>query len=475
MNNKKSVLAVALAIVIGVAVFFGFRQAPMQYRTDHGLCRVTPQAVCDRAAWSVESRKTAESAAVAGDDIHLGFIEFDDQGQLWDRGRADEVLGAVRALAAQRPVSIVVFAHGWNHNASVDDSNVLSFRQMLRDLFDAEARFAQLANRSQDRAIVGIYLGWRGKSATGPFQYPTFWARKTTAQRVGNDGAFEILYRLSAIRNGGVQPARNRLVMVGHSFGGALMFTATAHALTGSLEDMSIGRGKRFADLVVIINPAIEAQRFESLFRRSRELEPSLRGQMPLMVVITSAGDLATKVAFPLGRWFATLFNSYRPAQAPTGSSGLMLDEAAADRTAVGHYAPYLTHVLAPCVAESAMAALQSCSPQTTPVASTHDFNDPQYLQAVRSTATAWKKDREAANWHIQFPTAVLLHAAGPVNGPVMNVITHQSLILGHNGIWGSPVMLFVRDLIAVDHLVDRSVEPTAAAEPTAAVSSQPH
>src|SRR5258708_4776063 len=78
---------------------------------------------------------------------------------------------------------------------------------------------------------------------------------------------------------------------------------------------------------------AIEAQRFESLFRRSRELEPSLRGQLPLILVITSAGDLATKVAFPLGRWFATLFNSYRPAQAPTGSSGLMLDEAAADRT----------------------------------------------------------------------------------------------------------------------------------------------
>jgi hypothetical protein len=46
---------------------------------------------------------------------------------------------------------------------------------------------------------------------------------------------------------------------------------------------------------VVIINAAIEAQRFESLLRRSRELEVRLRGQIPVIVAIPSAGDLATK------------------------------------------------------------------------------------------------------------------------------------------------------------------------------------
>jgi pimeloyl-ACP methyl ester carboxylesterase len=456
MKNNRFVLAIPLAIVLVAGIVIAFRQAPTQYRTDDAPCRISEQAACDYAYWFLENRQIAESGDA--DDIYLGFVEFDDQGQMWDRAQANEVLEAVRALAAQRPVSIVVFGHGWNHNASATDSNVLSFRQVLRELFDAEVSFARLANRPSERAIVGIYLGWRGKSATGPLQYPTFWARKATAHRVGSDGAFEILYRLSTIRNGGVRPTRNRLVLVGHSFGGALMFTATAHALTASLEDLNAGGVKRFADLVVIINAAIEAQRFESLLRRSRELEVSLRGQSPVIVAITSAGDIATKWAFPLGRRFGTLFASYRPAQASTDGLGLPMDEAAADRTAVGHYKPYLTHVLAPCVASDAFAALESCPPREHEgPGGAHDFTSPAYLQAMRSTALAWKRQREMASWHIEFPTAVLHHSAGPANGPVMNITTHQSLIAGHNEIWESPLMLFVRDLIAINHFADRS------------------
>jgi hypothetical protein len=38
-----------------------------------------------------------------------------------------------------------------------------------------------------------------------------------------------------------------------------------------------------------------------------------------------------------------------------------------------------------------------------------------------------------------------------------MNIITHQSLIVGHNDIRESPLMLFVRDLIAINHFADRS------------------
>ncbi len=464
MKKKSAVTFCVVAVLVGLV--FLFRQPPMQYRTDDRPCHLTAQETCDHASWSVESRPIAglPATSAAADDLYLGFLEFDDQGQMFNRPQGNKVLDTVQALAAQRAITIVVFAHGWNHNASAEDTNVQGFHKMLRELFDAEGQFAQPSKRAPERAIVGIYLGWRGKSATGPMQYPTFWARKATAQRVGNDGAFEVLYRLNHIRNTGAAPVRNRLVLVGHSFGGALIFTATAHALSASLEDLSSGPDKPFADLVVIINAAIEAQRFENLLRRARELEGSLKDKKPLMIALTSSQDMATKWAFPAGRRVATLFESYRPGPSPDASA-LGGNEAAADRTALGHYRPYVTHVLAPCKTGEAFAALRDCPPSSAGVGESRNLSDKDYMSAMISAANDWKSTRKAQGWSIQFPTAVLLHAAGPVDGPVMNITTHPSLSSGHNDIWQSPLMLFVRDLIAINHFVDRPAnQPTASA-----------
>jgi hypothetical protein len=449
MNHKKKWIALAALVAIATGAF-ALRNPPGQFRPDIAVCRIAANSACNTAMATVRERQAGASLA---DDIHLLFVEFDDQGQMWDPAGVSKALDDLKVLAAQRPVSIITFAHGWNHNASSDDSNVRSFEQMLGQVFDAEAQFSN-AGEKPERAIVGVYLGWRGKSFTGPMQFPTFWARKAVAHRVGNEGAFEILTRLSAIRNAGIAPLRNRLVMVGHSFGGALMFSAASHSLTASLEDLSAGKQTRFADLVVIINAAIEAQRFENLLRRSRELEATLRGQPPVFVAITSTDDLATKWAFPLGRVFSTMFSSYRPVQASIPGSNLKRDEANADRTAVGHYPPYMTHVLSSCEATVAFASLEPCKQEFQ--GRVNDAATPEYLQAMRATAEAWKTQRNAPAWHIAFPSALLYHAAGPNDGPVMNVVASGALIKDHSEIWESPIMLFVRDLIAINHFVSR-------------------
>jgi hypothetical protein len=463
MKNKKMWISLIVAAAISILAII-LRVAPQQFRPDAALCRISAESDCRTAMMTVEQRRAGPAPGVI-DDIHLLFIEFDDQGQMWNPAQVSKALDSLKALAAQRPVSVVVFAHGWNHDASADDGNARSFRDMLGQVFDAEAQFAQQAGRTPERAIVGVYLGWRGKSFTGPLQYPTFWARKAVAHRVGNEGAFEILSRLSAIRNGGIRPARNRLVLVGHSFGGALVFSATMHSLTESLEELSDGKRARFADLVVIINAAIEAQRFESLLRRSRELEASLRGQAPVFVAITSSNDMATKLAFPLGRRFSTVLASYRPSQKSGDGTQLIVDEARADRTAIGHYKPYVTHVLSACDAGSAIAALDPCEQEFQGRVS--DAGSAAYMQAMRATAFSWNTDRTAPSWRIAFPSSLLYHAAGPVDGPVMNIVTHKSLIVGHAEIWESPIMLFVRDLIAINHFANARETGAASAEPT--------
>ena len=67
----------------------------------------------------------------------LAFIEFDDQGELWSPAQVSRALDVIQAANIARDGAIVVvFVHGWNHNASLSEEtskhgNVLGFRRML--------------------------------------------------------------------------------------------------------------------------------------------------------------------------------------------------------------------------------------------------------------------------------------------------------------------------------------------------------
>lgn len=70
-----------------------------------------------------------------------------------------------------------------------------------------------------------------------------------------------------------------------------------------------------FADLVVLINPALEAARYATLSEMPNERRRYFESQLPVLAVLTSEDDDATGLAFPLGRWFSTLFETERDAQ----------------------------------------------------------------------------------------------------------------------------------------------------------------
>src|SRR5262249_7754041 len=92
-----------------------------------------------------------------------------------------------------------------------------------------------------------------------------------------------------------------------------------------------------FGDLVVLVNPAFEAARFQVLYRLTTNHPPYLTNQSVNLAIFTSKTDDATKVAFPIGRWFSTFWERNRD-----GTQGK------ANRTAVGHFRPMLTHDLRP-------------------------------------------------------------------------------------------------------------------------------
>jgi hypothetical protein len=88
----------------------------------------------------------------------LAFVEFTERGNVFDRDRMHAVLNHVDMLAKQPDgVLVVVFTHGWKHNASPTDANLGSFREWL----DRIARL-EVTKGQRNRRVMGIYIGWRG-------------------------------------------------------------------------------------------------------------------------------------------------------------------------------------------------------------------------------------------------------------------------------------------------------------------------
>ena len=61
----------------------------------------------------------------------LRIIQADDFGTLWDVAVANKALNDIKASAHQTNTLVVLFIHGWHHNADAEDGNLKDFRQRL--------------------------------------------------------------------------------------------------------------------------------------------------------------------------------------------------------------------------------------------------------------------------------------------------------------------------------------------------------
>ncbi len=398
--------------------------APIKaYRTvlppDSGLCVAqNSPAECPQDAFYL-----ARPPLSAGpeDDIPIGIIEFDDQGALQSRRFKEEIMTKIRDLTAEHGTLTVVFAHGWLNNAAPDNGNLENFQKMLIRIAQDDRKICE-KHGCAGRRVVGVYLAWRGLSATvQPFRALSFWNRKSRAHRVGQDGATEILTELGKIKaGGGDMKSKNRLILVGHSFGGALIYSATQQLL---MKDAAYQPGaersvlRTAANLVILVNPAFEAARFTSLHEKSLGLRfpPT---QSPILAVFTSETDRATRTAFPLGRWLSSLFTKYNPSRP---------DQARLNRTALGHYGDYQTHRLSLGAGELASPVESIC---------------------------AWKAfEKGAQNWDLGRVVLERKGSPGPRQhmNPYYNVAVDDAIISGHSGIWEPEYFMeFIYRFVAV-------------------------
>lgn len=245
----------------------------------------------------------------------LAFIEFDDQGEMWSPVQLARALARIEeANQHERGAVVVVFVHGWQHNASPEDGNVKSFTQVLAQLVEMEQQSAG----GDPRPVVGIYLGWRGKTGAIPgLRMLTFWGRANTARRIAGTSATEAIY--SALVKAKSNP-RSKTIVIGHSFGGQIVELALTQALVGTLLASQEREIPFPADLVLLINPAaksLQAKQFVDMLQRNRiKLYRTDRAgntyPRPLVVSVTSDTDVATRLAFPAGLVLSSFTKKFR-------------------------------------------------------------------------------------------------------------------------------------------------------------------
>ncbi len=402
------------------------------YRNNFLLCQANEE--------DCSSSSVIHHAQSSAREFYLGFTEFDDQGQVYARNQLESLIQTYTELAGDEDIILSVFVHGWHHTAKAGDTNIESYQKLLGDIAANENAMAPLLNR-KPRKVLGVYLGWRGESLTTPvIHHLTFWDRKKVAHEVGLQGVTEVLIKLEQIVN--VQNTRtplhdSRMISIGHSFGGAVLFTSLQQLMVDRFFDSQPGKSfqgdaRGFGDLVLLINPAFEAMRYSTLFDIAQDhCRRYFSSQMPRMLILTSEGDDATGTAFPAGRFFSTLFESHKHLSRYECVNGKprtrKIRESSADRIAVGHFTPFHSHLMKP----------------------QNKITTGDTMAQLLKLQLQWQAQEEKST--LDFSSVKLTHLGitTPFN-PYLNVYVDKKIIPDHNNIWGESVIQFIQEMVLV-------------------------
>ncbi|MFZ6648460.1 hypothetical protein ACO0LO_22240 [Undibacterium sp. TJN25] len=368
-----------------------------EIRTHHGSGEDTP--IIDalnpsNGCGNVGSTATTRANSIEDyKDYWAGYTEFDDEGWLYNAGGQPSQMEVVQKrlkrelndpVFAETDFLIVAFVHGWHHNAHDNDCNVHEFRAMLKIANDQYAAATRLDTKIRHRRIIGVYAAWRGESIDSEIlSVTTVIDRRNAAERVAKGDVRELFAQLRKLQIGESQKPnsrsdRMRTVVVGHSFGGLIAFHGLSPAVLNELtltkpeegaagckptisrpsaiilrkdrieksESLSLEHDKTppvFPDMLILINPAFEATRFEALHTLMKPSDGCRYPEdRPKVVVLTADNDSATGPIFTLGRRVLTLLEAY-----PSDSeSNVHAREKEANIHAIGFTDRYRTHRL---------------------------------------------------------------------------------------------------------------------------------
>jgi len=253
---------------------------------------------------------------------YLAFLEFGQDGSFpgFNADGTVSVNGQLNALKAHLQSQhdahkhnfVLVFIHGWRHDASTGDDNVQNTRLYAAYLTSFLNQRCRTQHRYCDETVTAIYVGWRGARVNEnglkrvfrtwygeiiglPFYLPDLLLGQNKGLFVGTLLALPTLFDrkpvseqiapsvLSALQqiddqlqgwNAGVGWAdQERMIVIGHSLGGNMLASALKERMVAEIRRHKPGTIMKppLGNLVVLINPASEAEKWLTLQRETRE------------------------------------------------------------------------------------------------------------------------------------------------------------------------------------------------------------
>src|SRR4030095_9547796 len=93
------------------------------------------QTLFRAAATQNNSLKSASYSIKGGSQQYrysLSFVELNDDGFFAEPAQVDRLLTDLQNKVRQTETTILLYVHGWNHNASSSDTNVACFEELLK-------------------------------------------------------------------------------------------------------------------------------------------------------------------------------------------------------------------------------------------------------------------------------------------------------------------------------------------------------
>ncbi len=433
--------------------------------------------------------RLAEQSGLHASDYDLRFVEADDQGWFWDPSQATAALSLIEETVRTNDTIVVLYVHGWHHSAACCDGNVEGFKEVLRRLrpeldrpMYTTARSLAHPNKDVPQAIriIGIYVGWRGRSLPSLLDYSTFWGRKAAAQRVGQADFQEFMIRMQQVYDrhyatpkAGTPAASTFLgiVSIGHSFGGQVMLSATSWFFENELQQVNRTPGflrvdpaetlgttlteplRGFGDLVILVNPAVEAAAYQRVHALSHGIRYSPM-QTPILLTISADNDAPRHSLFELGRVAGEFFTA-APYLEDTREREMK-------RQALGVYGPdgmQVTHRLEPTddslrltltqlsnPHESFCSVEKQCSFDWYSWTTKPDKDTPDTLDSSEfSDALAKRVATFDFSKGVVFSNVILKPGPKAIDYQAMIVASaHPGVIDGHNGMYSEPLMGFL-------------------------------
>ena len=272
---------------------------------------------------------------------YLSFLEFQENGNPVEPRQFQSLSDHLkRQKDAGRQNFVFAFVHGWRHDARIGDENVENVRLMSAHLASFLEQRCKTAGRYCGVSVTAVYVGWRGarvdeqrldwlfrgyfpgltSTIGNVLASMTLFDRKPVSERIAPSVVSALQEIDRRIRSGENDAQdwfeRSRMVVVGHSLGGNLLATALqdqmiaivnknfdaiqrAAAAPNTIQPKPLVKSP-LGDLVVLLNPAAEAEKWTSIQRAflnrvnaavvSKDVQTAYRvDQPPVYLSLTAA------------------------------------------------------------------------------------------------------------------------------------------------------------------------------------------